>query len=323
MSDSIDSPVSFLDPENLVIVGSGPAGLTAAIYAGRAALRPLVIEGLAAGGQLMDTTEVENFPGYPNGVKGPELMEDLRNQALRFSTRIVSDEVVRMELVSQPKVLHLSSGTVIRAKAVILAMGATARWLGLPSEQKLRGFGVSACAVCDGFFFRDQDVAVVGGGDSALEDAIYLTHHARSVTLIHRRDQLRASRIMQERAFANPKIRFIWNAQVSEVLGDPSGAGVTGVRLKDTKTGEEREIAVTGLFIAIGHDPNTQLVRGQVELDGAGFIVTRGNTTHTSLEGVFAAGDIADPRYKQAITAAGSGCKAALDAERWLAEHGN
>lgn len=319
MSEDTLSPVSFRDPEKLVIVGSGPAGLTAAIYAGRAALQPLVIEGLAAGGQLMDTTDVENFPGYPHGIKGPELMEDLRNQALRFSTRIVSDEVVRMELTRHPKILHLSSGTVIRAQAVVLAMGATARWLGLPSEQKLRGFGVSACAVCDGFFFRDQDVAVVGGGDSALEDAIYLTHHAKSVTLIHRRDQLRASRIMQDRAFSNPKIRFIWNAQVIEVLGD-SKTGVTGVRLRDSKTEEEKELAVTGLFIAIGHDPNTQLVREQVELDAAGFIVTHNNTTHTNIEGVFAAGDIADPRYKQAITAAGMGCKAALDAERWLAE---
>jgi len=325
MSENIDSslPVSFSDPENVVIIGSGPAGLTAALYAGRAGLSPLVIEGLMAGGQLMDTTEVENFPGYPKGIRGPELIEDLRAQALRFDTRIVSDEVIRMELTENPKRLTLASGGVIRARAVILATGATARYLGLPSEQKLRGYGVSACAVCDGFFYRDQDVAVIGGGDSALEDALFLTHHARSITVVHRRDSLRASKIMQERALSNPKISFAWNSQVLEVLGDPEGAGVTGLRLRDAATGTERILPVTGMFVAIGHDPNTQLIREQIELDAAGFIVARGQTSLTSVAGVFAAGDVMDPRYKQAITAAGSGCKAALDVERWLMETGH
>ncbi len=308
--------------ENLIIIGSGPAGLTAALYAGRAGLEPLLIEGHLAGGQLMETTDVENFPGYPEGIRGPALIEDLRNQALRFSTRITQDEVTRMDLVASPKKLTLSSGEEMLAKAVILATGATARYLGLPSEQKLRGYGVSACAVCDGFFFRDQDVAVIGGGDSALEDALFLTHHARSITVVHRRDQLRASRIMQERAFANPKISFVWNALVEEVTGDPQGAGVTGLRVRDRNSGEIRELPVTGVFVAIGHDPNTQLVQEQLELDPQGFIVTRTNTTHTNIPGVFAAGDVMDPRYKQAITAAGSGCKAALDAERWLMEQG-
>jgi thioredoxin reductase (NADPH) len=317
------SDVTFSDPEDLVIVGSGPAGLTAALYAGRAGLSPLVIEGLMAGGQLMDTTEVENFPGYPKGIRGPELIEDLRVQALRFSTRVVSDEVIRMELEGSPKVLTLASGVKLRARAVILATGATARYLGLPSEQRLRGYGVSACAVCDGFFYRDQDVAVIGGGDSALEDALFLTHHARSITVVHRRDSLRASKIMQERALANSKITFVWNSQVAEVLGDPEDAGVTGLRLRDVHTGAERVLPVTGMFVAVGHDPNTQLVRDQVELDPAGFIVTRAQTTQTNLPGVFAAGDVMDPRYKQAITAAGSGCKAALDAERWLMETGS
>jgi len=271
----------------------------------------------------MDTTEVENFPGYPKGIRGPELIEDLRVQALRFSTRVVSDEVIRMELEGSPKVLTLASGVKLRARAVILATGATARYLGLPSEQRLRGYGVSACAVCDGFFYRDQDVAVIGGGDSALEDALFLTHHARSITVVHRRDSLRASKIMQERALANSKITFVWNSQVAEVLGDPEDAGVTGLRLRDVHTGAERVLPVTGMFVAVGHDPNTQLVRDQVELDPAGFIVTRAQTTQTNLPGVFAAGDVMDPRYKQAITAAGSGCKAALDAERWLMETGS
>ncbi len=325
MSENIEttSTGSFSDPENLVIVGSGPAGLTAALYAARAGLSPLVIEGLMAGGQLMDTTEVENFPGYPKGIRGPELIEDLRAQALRFSARIVSDEVIRMELAGSPKVLTLASGGPLRARAVILATGATARYLGLPSEQRLRGYGVSACAVCDGFFYRDQDVAVIGGGDSALEDALFLTHHARSITVVHRRDSLRASKIMQERALANPKITFAWNSQVAKVLGDPGDTGVTGLRLRDVHTGAERVLPVTGMFVAVGHDPNTQLIRDQVELDPAGFIVTRGQTTQTNLPGVFAAGDVMDPRYKQAITAAGSGCKAALDAERWLMETGH
>jgi len=324
MSENTESSShpSFSDPETLVIVGSGPAGLTAALYAGRAGLNPVVIEGLMAGGQLMDTTDVENFPGYPKGIRGPELIEDLRAQALRFSTRIISDEVIRMELADSPKRITLASGTVLRASAVILATGATARYLGLPSEQRLRGYGVSACAVCDGFFYRDQDVAVIGGGDSALEDALFLTHHARSITVVHRRDSLRASKIMQERALSNPKITFAWNSQVAEVLGDPEASGVTGLRLRDVHTGAERVLPVTGMFVAVGHDPNTQLIRDQVELDPAGFIVTRGQTTSTNLPGVFAAGDVMDPRYKQAITAAGSGCKAALDAERWLMETG-
>ncbi|MBU1068072.1 FAD-dependent oxidoreductase, partial [Myxococcota bacterium] len=285
MTEQVDSSsaVSFADPENLVIVGSGPAGLTAALYAGRAGLNPLVIEGMMAGGQLMDTTEVENFPGYPKGIRGPELIEDLRTQALRFSTRIVSDEVTAMDLSGHPKSLTLASGAVIRARAVILATGATARYLGLPSEQKLRGYGVSACAVCDGFFYRDQDVAVIGGGDSALEDALFLTHHARSITVVHRRDSLRASKIMQERALSNPKISFAWNSQILEVLGDPGDSGVTGLRLRDVNTGAERVLPVTGMFVAIGHDPNTLLIREQVELDDAGFIKTRAQTTQTNL----------------------------------------
>lgn len=307
--------------ENVVIVGSGPAGLTAAIYAARAGLEPLLIEGFPSGGQLMETTDVENFPGYPEGVLGPQLIEDLKNQATRFGTRFIFENVERFDLTGDPKILTITGDVAIRTRAVILATGATARYLGLDNEAKLKGQGVSACAVCDGFFFRDQDVAVIGGGDSALEDALFLTHHARTVTIVHRRDSLRASRIMQERALNHPKIRFEWDSVVADLVGEPDKDGLEGITLKNLKTGALKTIAVTGMFVAIGHIPATNLFKDQVTLDEKGFIDTVGKTSSTNVPGVFAAGDVMDPLYKQAITAAGSGCKAALDTEKWLIEH--
>ncbi len=307
--------------ENVVIVGSGPAGLTAAIYAARAGLEPLLIEGFPSGGQLMETTDVENFPGYPEGVLGPQLIEDLKNQATRFGTRFIFENVERFDLTGDPKILTITGDVAIRTRAVILATGATARYLGLDNEAKLKGQGVSACAVCDGFFFRDQDVAVIGGGDSALEDALFLTHHARTVTIVHRRDSLRASRIMQERALNHPKIRFEWASVVADLVGEPDKDGLEGITLKNLKTGALKTIAVTGMFVAIGHIPATNLFKDQVTLDEKGFIDTVGKTSSTNVPGVFAAGDVMDPLYKQAITAAGSGCKAALDTEKWLIEH--
>ncbi|MEU6641491.1 thioredoxin-disulfide reductase [Saccharomonospora sp. NPDC046836] len=305
------------DVRNLIIVGSGPAGYTAAVYAARAQLEPLVFEGTQYGGALMTTTEVENYPGFRSGIQGPELMEEMREQAKVFGAELRAEDVEQLELTGPVKYVT-ANGTRYAARAVVLAMGAAARYLGVPGEQELLGRGVSACATCDGFFFRDQDIAVVGGGDSAMEEATFLTKFARSVTIVHRREEFRASKIMLERAQANEKIRWKLNAQVTEVLGEGK---VSGLKVKDTVTGEESTLDVSGFFVAIGHDPRSQLARGQVDLDDEGYVVTKGRTTYTNLDGVFAAGDLVDHTYRQAITAAGSGCSAAIDAERWLAEN--
>jgi thioredoxin reductase (NADPH) len=305
------------DVRNVIIIGSGPAGWTAAVYAARANLEPLVFEGaVTAGGALMNTTEVENFPGFRDGIMGPDLMENMRAQAERFGAEIVTDDVQSVRLEDDVKVVTDSEGTEHRARAVILAMGSAYRELGLPDEKRLSGHGVSWCATCDGFFFRDQDIAVVGGGDSAVEEATFLTKFARTVTIVHRRDELRASKIMAERAHANPKIRFAWNSAVDAIHGQDKLSGVT---LRDTVTGETRELPVTGLFVAIGHDPRNELVKGVVELDAEGYVLVEGRSTRTNVPGVFACGDLVDHTYRQAITAAGSGCAAALDAERFLA----
>ena len=306
-----------MSDHELAIIGSGPAGFTAAIYAARAGLSPLVLtSGLAAGGALMTTTEVENFPGWPEGIQGPELMDRMRDQALRFGAKLVAEDVVSVDLTSPIKTIVDSSDRMYQTKAVILAMGSDYRRLGIPDESRLSGRGVSWCATCDGFFFRDQDIAVVGGGDSALEEALFLTRFAKSVCVVHRRDQLRASAILQERAKANPKIRFEWNAVVTGITGQSS---VNGLTLTDTNTGTIRCIEVEGVFIAIGHEPHSQLVAGQVELDEKGYVVVAEPTTATNLAGVFACGDVVDSIYRQAITAAGTGCRAGLDAERYLA----
>jgi thioredoxin reductase (NADPH) len=321
--------MSDRDHETLVIIGSGPAGWTAAIYAARAQLDPLVFEGqgsrtMIPGGQLMFTTDVENYPGFPDGVSGQEMMMDFRKQAERFGTRILTEDVVEVDFEVRPFVLRSSGGKTVTADAVILATGAKAKWIGLPNEERLAqsGGGVSACAVCDGAlpFFRDQVLAVVGGGDSAMEDALYLTKFASEVVVIHRRDELRASKIMQERALENPKIRFLWNTVVTDVVGDDA---ITGLKLEDTVTGAESDLAVAGLFVAIGHKPNTDFVRGKVALKDNGYIeMPVPWRTNTSVEGVFAAGDVFDDNYRQAVSAAGTGCMAALDAERWLAHGG-
>ncbi len=301
---------------DVIIIGSGPAGYTAAIYAARAQLTPLVFEGTQFGGALMTTTEVENYPGFRDGITGPELMDQMREQALRFGADLRMEDVDAVSLDGPVKSVTVGDET-LRARAVILAMGAAARHLGVPGEDKLLGMGVSTCATCDGFFFRDQDIAVVGGGDSAMEEATFLTRFARSVTLIHRRDEFRASRIMLERAKDNDKIRFLTNTQVVEIEGDTR---VSGIRVRNGSTGEESTLAVTGVFVAIGHDPRSELVRGQVDLDSDGYVLVRDRTMSTSIEGVFAAGDLVDHTYRQAITAAGTGCSASIDAERWLAE---
>jgi thioredoxin reductase (NADPH) len=306
---------------NLIIIGSGPAGYTAAVYASRANLRPLLIEGsVTAGGALMNTTDVENYPGFRDGIMGPALMEEMRAQAERFGTEIITDDVTGVELHGEVKTVTTGDGGTFSAHAVILAMGSAYRELGLPDEKRLSGRGVSWCATCDGFFFRDQDIAVVGGGDSAIEEATFLTKFARSVTIVHRRNALRASKIMAERAFANDKISFAWNSKVTAIHGEDR---VTGITLTDTHTGEERELAVTGLFVAIGHDPRNELVKDLVDLDPAGYVVTGVDGTHrstaTRIPGVFACGDLVDHTYRQAVTAAGSGCAAALDAEHYLA----
>lgn len=303
---------------NVIIVGSGPAGYTAAIYAARARLEPLLLEGaVTAGGALMKTTEVENFPGFTEGIMGPALMENMRAQAVRFGAEIITDDAVRVDLEGPIKTVVDGSGTEYQAQAVILAMGSAYRELGLPNEKRLSGHGVSWCATCDGFFFRDQEIAVVGGGDSALEEATFLTRFASSVTLVHRRDSLRASRIMQDRAFANPKLKFAWNKTVADIEGEEN---VSGLRLVDTVDGTESHLAATGLFVAIGHEPRSELVKGQVDLDDEGYVLVQSGSTRTNLDGVFACGDLVDHTYRQAITAAGTGCAAALDAERFLAE---
>lgn len=301
---------------NMIIIGSGPAGYTAAIYAARAQLSPLVFEGTQFGGALMTTTEVENYPGFRDGITGPELMDEMREQALRFGADLRIEDVDAVGFDGPDKNVTVGNETFL-ARTVILAMGAAARRLGIPGEDRLLGMGVSTCATCDGFFFRDQDIAVIGGGDSAMEEAAFLTRFARSVTLIHRSDEFRASRIMLERAKQNDKITFLTNTQALEVEGDNR---VTGARVRNSVTGEESTLAVTGLFVAIGHNPRSELVRGLVDLDPDGYVLVRNRTTSTSVEGVFAAGDLVDRTYRQAITAAGTGCSAAIDAERWLAE---
>ncbi|OOP59574.1 thioredoxin-disulfide reductase [Arthrobacter sp. SRS-W-1-2016] len=306
-----------MSKEQLIIIGSGPAGYTAAIYAARAGLSPLVIAGsVTAGGALMNTTEVENFPGFPAGIQGPELMDGLQEQAERFGAKIVFDDATEVQLMGHLKRVVTGSGDTHEAPAVILATGSAYKELGLPEEKRLSGHGVSWCATCDGFFFREQEIIVVGGGDSAMEEAMFLTRFAKTVTVVVRREELRASRIMAQRAKDNPKIRFAWNSAITAIHGD---AKVTGVTLADTRSGESREHAATGIFVAIGHVPRTDLVEGQVELDAEGYIKVDSPTTVTNLSGVFACGDAVDHRYRQAITAAGTGCAAALDAERYLA----
>ena len=304
------------DVRELVIVGSGPAGYTAAIYAARAQLNPLIYEGsVTAGGALMNTTEVENFPGFIDGIMGPDLMDNMRKQAKRFGAELITDDIVEMDLSGDIKVLKDGSGNTIKAKAVILATGSAYREIGLENEKRLSGRGVSWCATCDGFFFRDQTIAVVGGGDSAVEEATFLTKFATKVVLIHRRDELRASKIMQERALSNPKIEMLWNTEVTDVLGADK---VEALQLRNTVTGEVTKRDFTGLFVAIGHIPRSELIVGQVNLDGEGYVKVEGRSTRTNLTGVFACGDLVDHTYRQAITAAGSGCQAALDAEKFL-----
>ncbi|MGP3952242.1 thioredoxin-disulfide reductase [Streptomyces sp. 7N604] len=305
------------DVRNVIIIGSGPAGYTAALYTARASLKPLVFEGaVTAGGALMNTTDVENFPGFRDGIMGPDLMDNMRGQSERFGAELIADDVVAVDLTGEIKTVTDSAGTVHRAKAVIVTTGSQHRKLGLPREDELSGRGVSWCATCDGFFFKDQDIAVVGGGDTAMEEATFLSRFAKSVTVVHRRDALRASKAMQERAFADPKISFAWDSEVAEIHGDQKLSGLT---LRNTKTGELSELPVTGLFIAVGHDPRTELFKGQLDLDAEGYLKVDAPSTRTNLIGVFAAGDVVDHTYRQAVTAAGTGCAAALDAERYLA----
>ena len=317
MTDDISTRRETPVVRNVIIVGSGPAGYTAAVYAARANLAPLVFEGsVTAGGALMNTTEVENFPGFRDGIMGPQLMDEMRAQAERFGAELVADDVTSMDLTGEVKVVVDGAGTEHRARAVVLATGSRYRKLGVDGEDRLSGHGVSWCATCDGFFFRDQHIAVVGGGDSAIEEATFLSRFASKVTLVHRRDELRASKIMQERAFADPKIEFAWNSAVEAIHGEDK---LTGLTLVDTVTGDKRRLDATGLFIAIGHDPRSELLGGQVDLDENGYVLVEHPTTHTSLTGVFACGDLVDHHYRQAVTAAGTGCAAALDAERYLA----
>ncbi|MFF7155823.1 thioredoxin-disulfide reductase [Streptomyces sp. NPDC008139] len=305
------------DVRNVIIIGSGPAGYTAALYTARASLNPLVFEGsVTAGGALMNTTEVENFPGFRDGIVGPDLMDNMRAQAERFGAELVPDDVVAVDLGGDIKTVTDSAGTVHRAKTVIVTTGSQHRKLNLPNEDQLSGRGVSWCATCDGFFFREQDIAVIGGGDTAMEEATFLSRFAKSVKIVHRRDSLRASKAMQDRAFADPKISFVWDSEVAEIHGDGKLSGLT---LRNTKTGETSELPVTGLFIAIGHDPRSELFKGVLDVDGEGYLTVQAPSTRTNVPGVFAAGDVVDHTYRQAITAAGTGCSAALDAERYLA----
>jgi thioredoxin reductase (NADPH) len=302
---------------DIIIIGSGPAGYTAALYAGRARLRPLVFEGsVTSGGALMNTTDVENFPGFPDGILGPDLMDQLRKQAERFGAELIADDVTEVDLKANPKVVRAGEDTFL-AKSVIIASGSSYRELGVAGEKRLSGHGVSWCATCDGFFFREQDIAVIGGGDSAMEEATFLTRFAKSVTIVHRRESLRASKIMQDRAAANPKIKFAWDSVVAEVLGEDR---VAGLRLRNVKTGELTDLPVTGMFVAIGHDPRSELYAGQLDTDPDGYLLVDSPSTRTAIEGVFACGDVVDRTYRQAVTAAGTGCAAALDAERWLAD---
>jgi thioredoxin reductase (NADPH) len=313
MTSSADDTV-----RDVIVIGSGPAGYTAALYTARAQLAPLVFEGTSFGGALMTTTEVENYPGFRDGITGPELMDEMREQALRFGADLRMEDVESVSLAGPVKSVTTADGQTYRARAVILAMGAAARYLQVPGEQDLLGRGVSSCATCDGFFFRDQDIAVIGGGDSAMEEATFLTRLARSVTLVHRRDEFRASKIMLNRARSNDKIKFVTNHTVVAVDGETT---VTGLRLRHTTTGAETTLPVTGVFVAIGHEPRSALVRDVVDVDPDGYVLVRGRTTSTSVAGVFASGDLVDRTYRQAVTAAGTGCAAAIDAERWLAEH--
>jgi thioredoxin reductase (NADPH) len=306
----------------VLILGSGPAGLTAAIYAARANLAPILVAGLQPGGQMTITTDVENYPGFAEVIQGPWLMEQMQKQAEHVGTRFISDTVTKVDLSKRPFVCTGDGGDVYIGETLIVATGASARWLGLPSEQKFRGFGVSACATCDGFFFRGKEVAVVGGGNTAVEEALYLTNHATKVTLVHRRDFLRAEKIGQKRLFANPKINVVWDSAVDEVMGTEAPLGVTGVRLKNVKTGASQALKVDGLFVAIGHTPNTELFKGGLDMDEGGYLRTVPGTTRTNVPGVFAAGDVQDHVYRQAVTAAGTGCMAALEADRFLAEAG-
>jgi thioredoxin reductase (NADPH) len=306
-----------IDTRDVIIIGSGPAGYTAALYAARARLRPLVFEGsVTAGGALMNTTDVENFPGFPDGILGPDLMDSIRKQAERFGAELVADDVVEVDLTASPKLVK-TTDDVYQSRAVIIASGSSYRELGVPGEKRLSGHGVSWCATCDGFFFREQDIAVIGGGDSAMEEATFLTRFARSVTVVHRRDSLRASKIMQDRAMADPKIRFVWDSGIVEMIGEDR---VTGLRLVNLKSGEESVLPVTGVFIAIGHDPRSELFRSQLATDADGYLLVDQPSTRTAIPGVFACGDVVDRHYRQAVTAAGTGCAAAIDAERWLAD---
>jgi thioredoxin reductase (NADPH) len=310
----VEAQERMTEPRDVVIMGSGPAGYTAALYAARANLRPLVLKGLEAGGQLMLTTEVENYPGFPDGILGPELMDAMEKQAARFDAEIVAQSVTRVDLSRRPFGVWAGDQE-WRSRTLIIATGASARWLGVPGEERLRGRGVSACATCDGFFFRDRELVVVGGGDTAMEEAIFLTRFASAVTIVHRRSAFRASKILQERALANPKVRVLWDSLVDEIVGD---GAVTGVRVRNVRTGLVSDLPIDGVFVAIGHTPNTQLLEGQLELTDNGYIIIEEPTTRTSVPGVFAAGDVTDFTYRQAVTAAGQGCKAAIDAERFL-----
>jgi thioredoxin reductase (NADPH) len=305
------------DVRDVIVIGSGPAGYTAALYAARARLSPLVFEGsVTAGGALMNTTDVGNFPGFPDGILGPDLMDSIRKQAERFGTELIADDVIEVDLTATPKVVK-TTDAVYQARTIIIASGSSYREVGVPGEKRLSGHGVSWCATCDGFFFREQDIAIIGGGDSAMEEATFLTRFARSVTVVHRRDSLRASKIMQDRAMSDPKIRFCWDSEVTEVLGEDR---VTGLRVTNVKTGAESTLPVTGVFVAIGHDPRSELFAGQLAVDADGYLLVEQPSTRTAIAGVFAAGDVVDRNYRQAVTAAGTGCAAALDAERWLAD---